>query len=81
MPFQHSNWAALIMLVIKANQHSAQICGDFKQTVNKVYPLDKYPMPKIEDLFSQLAGGQKFTNFDMSLAYQQISGMFNLQYW
>jgi len=30
-------------------------------TVNKASPLDKYPIPKIEDLFSKLVGGQKFT--------------------
>ena len=45
---------------------------NFKQTVNKASPLDKYPIPKIEDLFSQLLGGQKFTKLDISQAYQQI---------
>ena len=31
-----------------------------------------YPIPKIKDLFSQLAGGQKFTKLDMSQVYQQF---------
>ena len=57
---------------MKADRQSVRICGDFKQTVNKVSPLDKYPIPKIKDLFSQLTGGQKFTKLDMSQAYQQI---------
>ena len=71
-PIQHADWAAPIVPVMKADCQSVRICGDFKQTVNKASPLDKYPIPKIEDLFSQLAGGQKFTKLDMSQAYQQI---------
>ena len=71
-PIQHADWAAPIVPVMKADHQSVRICGDFKQTVNKASPLDKYPIPKIEDLFSQLAGGCKFTKFDMSQAYQQI---------
>ena len=71
-PMQHADWAAPIVPVMKADRQSVRICGDFKQTVNKASPLDKYPIPKIEDLFSQLAGGQKFTKLDMSQAYQQI---------
>ena len=71
-PIEHSEWAAPIVPVMKADCQSVRICGDFKQTVNKASPLDKYPIPKIEDLFSQLAGGQKFTKLDMSQVYQQI---------
>jgi len=33
------------------------ISGDFKQTVNPVSTLDEYPIPKVEDLFATLAGG------------------------
>ena len=71
-PIKHADWAAPIVPVMKADQQSVRICGDFKETVNKVSPLDKYPIPKIEDLFSRLSGGQKFTKLDMSQAYQQI---------
>jgi len=71
-PVQHADWAALILPVMKADKQSVRICGDFKQTVNKASPLDKYPILKIYDLFLQLAGGQKFTKLDMSQAYQQI---------
>ena len=71
-PIQHADWAVPIVPVMKADRQSVRICGDFKQTVNKASPLDKYPIPKIEDLFSQLAGGQRFTKLNMSQAYQQI---------
>ena len=52
-PIKHADWAAPIVPVMKADQQSVWICGDFKQTVNKASPLDKYPIPKIEDLFSK----------------------------
>ena len=61
-PILHADWAAPIVLVMKADRQSVRICDDFKQTVNKASPLDKYPISKIEDLLSQLAAGQKFTN-------------------
>ena len=34
--------------------------------------MDKYPIPKIEDLFTSLAGRKSFTTLDMSQAYQQL---------
>ena len=41
-------------------------------TVNKASKLDRYPIPRVEDLFASLAGGQTFTKLDLSQAYQQI---------
>ena len=71
-PVQHADWASPIVPIMKADQKSVRICGDFKQTVNKASPIDKYPIPKIEDLFAKMAGGQKFTKLDMSQVYQQL---------
>ena len=71
-PIQHSDWAAPIVPVLKSDKKSVRICGDFKQTVNQASHLDKYPIPKVEDLFAKLAGGERFTKLDMSQAYQQL---------
>lgn len=71
-PVQYADWAAPIVPVWKADKESIRICGDFKVTVNQASKLDRYPIPKIEDLFSGLAGGKTFSKLDMSQAYQQI---------
>ena len=49
-----------------------RICGDFKQTVNPVARLDRYPIPKVDDLFTSLGGGKVFSKIDLSQAYQQV---------
>ena len=69
-PIQFSDWATPIVPVMKPDR-SVQICGDFK-VINPLSKLDRYPIPRIEDLFSTLGGGQKFTKLDMSHAYMQI---------
>lgn len=71
-PVQFVDWAAPIVPVVKRNGESLRICGDFKLTVNQASKLNRYPIPRIEDLFAKLAGGQSFTKLDMSQAYQQI---------
>ena len=71
-PVQFADWAAPIVPVVKSDKESIRICGDFKVTVNKASKLDRYSIPKIEDLFARLAGGKTFTKLDMSQAYQQI---------
>ena len=57
---------------MKGDGKSVWICGDFKQTLNQASKVDRYPIPKLEDLFAKLAGGKSFTKLDMSQVYQQI---------
>ena len=72
-PVQLADWAAPIVPVLKADKSSIRICGDFRQTVNPVSRLDRYPIPRIEDLLATLAKGKSFTKIDLSHAYQQLS--------
>ena len=71
-PVEVAEWAAPIVAVLKPDKTNVRICGDFKQTVNPVSTLDKYPIPKVEDLFSTLAGGKVFSKINLSQAYQQL---------
>uniref|UniRef100_A0ABM0M1R3 Uncharacterized protein K02A2.6-like n=1 Tax=Saccoglossus kowalevskii TaxID=10224 RepID=A0ABM0M1R3_SACKO len=66
----YREWATPIVPVAKKNG-TVRICGD-KVTVNPVLQVDQYPLPRIEDIFSELAGGQKFTRMDLHQAYHQM---------
>ena len=70
-PVQFSDWAAPIVPVMKSDGR-IRICGDYKITVNRAAKLEKYPIPRIEELFTSLAGGKAFTKLDLSHAYLQI---------
>ena len=71
-PVQFSEWAAPIVPVLKKDKYSVCICGDFQRTVNRVSKLDRYPIPKVEDLFVKSSGGRTFTKIDLSQACPQI---------
>ena len=71
-PVEISDWAAPIVTVLKSDKESVRICGDFRITVNPVSKLDKYPIPKVEDLFASMKKGKYFTKLDLSQAYQQL---------
>ena len=67
----YSAWASPIVPVPKGDGH-IRICGDYKVTVNKYLDVEQYPLPKSNELFASLAGGQKFTKLDLTQAYQQM---------
>ncbi|CAG2226134.1 unnamed protein product [Mytilus edulis] len=68
---EFSEWAAPIVPIVKPDK-SVRICGDYKVTINQVSKLDNYPIPKTDDLYATLSGGQAFSKLDLSQAYQQI---------
>ena len=71
IPVRSSDWAAPIVPVQKVDG-SIRLCGDYKLTVNQVCKVDSYPLPRIEDIYAELSGGQAFTKIDLSQAYSQI---------
>ena len=68
----YSDWAAPIVAVLKSDQKSVRICGDFRMTVNPVSKLNRYPLPKVKDLLASLAEGKVFSKLDLTQAYQQL---------
>ena len=70
-PVCFSEWTSSIVPVLKRNGQ-VRICGDFKQTVNPVLQIDKYPIPNVDDLYSKVSGGHYFTRMDLSDAYLQV---------
>ena len=70
-PVQYSEWATPIVPVMKSDG-TVRVCGNYKLIVSKVSKLDGYPIPKLDDLYTKLAGGQMFTELDLSHAYEQM---------
>lgn len=70
-PVSRCEWATPIVPVIKKD-NSVQICGDFKVSINPGLEAEDYPLPRIEDLFTGLVGGQNFSNIDLHQAYLQM---------
>lgn len=70
-PITFSRWAAPIVPIVKSTG-DIRICGDYKSTVNQVATPDKYPLPRVDELFASLSGGKLFTKLDLSHAYNQI---------
>ena len=49
------------------------MCGDFKVSVNPVLLAEQYPLPRIEDIFTNLAGGKHFSNLDHQIVVTEES--------
>ncbi|KAJ8935518.1 hypothetical protein NQ314_012752 [Rhamnusium bicolor] len=71
VPVENSEWATPLVPVLKASG-SVRICGDYRITVNKCLKDYKYPLPKVEEVFSKLSKGKKITKLDLMQAYNQI---------
>lgn len=54
------------MSVSKKTGGSVRICGDGKVSVNPVFCVDQYPLPRLEDIFTAVAGGKHFSKIDLA---------------
>ena len=71
-PVTHSEWAAPVVPIVKQDG-SVRLCGDYKLTINRAAVVERYPLPRIEDMLSCLAKGKVFTKLDLSHAYMQLA--------
>ncbi|XP_063634988.1 uncharacterized protein K02A2.6-like [Cydia splendana] len=71
VPVNFSKYATPIVPVLKDNG-KIKIAGDFSVTLNKDMIIDRYPMPRIEEVFARLGGGNRYTKLDLSNAYNQF---------
>ena len=58
-----SPWGAPVLFVRKKDG-SLRMCIDYRQ-LNKVTIKNKYPLPRIDDLFDQLQGAKYFSKIDL----------------
>lgn len=67
----NSDWGTPLVPVLKPNG-DLRICADYKVTLNKYLADFKYPLPRIEEIFATLQGGELFTKLDLANAYNQL---------
>ena len=59
------------MLFVKKTDGSMRLCIDYRE-LNKRTIKNKYPLPRIEDLFNQLREATVFSKTDLRSRYHQI---------
>ncbi|GJU57463.1 putative nucleotidyltransferase, ribonuclease H [Tanacetum coccineum] len=65
-----SPWGALVLLV-KNKDDSFKMCIDYRE-LNKLTIKNRYPLPRIDDLFDQLQASQLFSKIDLRSGYHQL---------
>ncbi|KAL4027931.1 hypothetical protein IC575_011121 [Cucumis melo] len=65
-----SPWGAPVLFV-KKKDGSMRLCIDYME-LNKVTVKNRYPLPRINDLFDQLQGATVFSKIDLRSGYHQL---------
>ncbi|GJR18170.1 putative reverse transcriptase domain-containing protein [Tanacetum coccineum] len=65
-----SPWGAPVLFVNKKDG-SFRMCIDYRE-LNKLTIKNRYPLPRIDDLFDQLQGSQYFSKIDLRSGYHQL---------
>ena len=59
------------MLFAKKKDKTLQLCIDYQQ-LNRVIIKNRYPLPRIDDLFDQLRGAEIYSKIDLHTGYHHL---------
>ena len=65
-----SPWGASILFAKKKDK-TLRLCIDYRQ-LNRVTIKNRYPLPRIDDLFDQLRGARVYSKIDLRTGYHQL---------
>ena len=65
-----SPWGASV-LVVKKKGKTLRLCIDYRQ-LNRVTIKNRYPLPRIDDLFDQLRGARVYSMIDLRTGYLRL---------
>ncbi|GJY65340.1 putative reverse transcriptase domain-containing protein [Tanacetum coccineum] len=65
-----SPWGAPVLFVKKKDE-SFRMCIDYRE-LNKLTVKNRYPLPRIDDLFDQLQGSSVYSKIDLRSGYHQL---------
>ena len=65
-----SPWGAPVLFAKKKDK-TLRLCIDYRQ-LNRVTIKNRYPLPRINELFDQLSGARVYSKIDLRMGYHQL---------